>query len=212
MSRTTAAAIVLATIGAAGVFYASAGDLEPPAGPVAPTMVTLDQIYDEVRGGGASASEARYYMQAAGINGDVDDLAGIPADSIAVFSLNFAGSVAFGGGGAGAFTISPIEVTIPVDSALPQLLRDAAVGTVLSEITVERYVTPQGSGPIVVEEWVFTGVRLTELEVAADDAGMARVMFVPMRIESRIAEMNPDGSIGSFRVFCWDVAANLPCP
>ena len=61
---------VCAAIIAAGAWLSSAGDLDPPVGPVAPTMKTLEEIYDLI--GASSGGESRIAVDVTNTPADYD--------------------------------------------------------------------------------------------------------------------------------------------
>ena len=185
---------------------AHAGDLNPPAGPVTPTMVTLDDIYDEVRGDEAGPGNHSYYMQIDTINGEVDGVQDVPPDSIAVNRFVMMSSRDASGG---RFELDPILIELAQDTTTPQLFTVISTGRIIQEMTIQGYVQGPGAArPTLVQEWVLTNVVLTRLDAAAggSEAGGALIEVVAQEICMEYWELRDDGSLGASQMSCWSVS------
>ncbi len=208
-----AAAVVLA---AGGSFLARAGDLNPPPGPVSPTMVTLDDILAAVQGTGTTGGlDITYVMQMPGIDGEIDGVPPFPNDSIPVNAYSFAGSINFGGGGgAGALSFGGLGVTLPTDSSTPQIFLRLAQGFTFSEVTLQGYVLNQQSGALrLFQEITLIGANIETMNAASDagSLGLQDLNFVTQRLCLRQAPVSPTGDVGSFQESCWNFATNSSC-
>ena len=141
------AGVVLAGSG----LIVNAGDLNPPAGPVAPTMVTLDEIdlkLDQVLAGlGARSSDAargagsadEIFMLARGIQGESNDLTHqdwieLTSATVSVDGPNLDPS---GIGISPPRMLDAVVVTGRVDRALTQLMTDQTQSRRLIDLEIE---------------------------------------------------------------------------
>jgi len=219
-STAVAAGVALA-LGLSGLFVVRAGDLDPPAGPVAPTMVTLDDIYGAITAGpSAPTSTTTYVMQVQGVRGEINEPP-FPNDSIPIDTVQFGAARTFtgGGGGGGGFTattFSDITVSGPLDSALPQLMV-AVVGGSL-DVKIQGYTTNNTNGNLELFSEVILA-RSTVLSVSSSGSDLvenssgASVSFFIDTLCIKHAPIDPvTGAVdGPFEEFCWNVATNSSC-
>ncbi len=211
LSGVVAAAAVLA-IG--GAFYANAGDLNPPAGPVGSTMVTLEDIHDAIRGGEATEGDRTYYMQVAGIAGESGSVPGLPSGSIRVDDLSLSliappllPDVP------GALQKPSVIVMIPFDTTAPQFYLQMAFGQALADVVIQQYREIGGPAPVLVQEWTLKSVLVEDFEVRAEGttSGTARVAFTPRELCMKSRVVNPNGTLGQYQSFCWDFRTLSTC-
>lgn len=183
MNRTglAATAMVCVTAVILASKFATGGEVSPPPGAVAPTMRTLEEIYDAVQAGGGTGSftetgpvtgaEAREecFIRIMGIDGD-DTVAG---QTKVMRVLSVQGGVgiesAVGGAGTPQGFIEPFVFEKRVDKATPALMHSCTNGTVLSMVTIS---------------WVRNG------------AVYATIKLEPARIESALVSEAHNGSGG----------------
>lgn len=216
----TGVVAAVALLGIGGAFWAQAGPLNPPAGPVSSTGVTLTDIYDAVQGGGGgnAGSPLKWVMLVPSVQGDGIQLSGIPADAISIANVAVTSSNSFqfgGGGGGGLFVLDAFGVVVDSQTALPDLTMLLATATVLPEIKVQQYrldSSPQMNyelvGEYVLGTAVFTGITTQE---SSGDIGTFKADLVMGRLCIKRAEIDQMGMIGQFRSVCWDFQTNSPC-
>jgi len=203
---TTLASAGAAVLALSFACSAPAGDINPPAGPVTPTMVTLDDIYDEVRGDDAGAGNHSYYMQIDTINGEVDGVQGVPPDSIGVNRFVLSSQTEAAGG---RFELDPILIELSQDTTTPQLFTAIATHRIIPEMTIQGYVRGPGAAqPTLVQEWVLTNVALTRLDAAAggSEAGGTLIELVAQEICMEYWELRDNGSLGQSHLSCWSLS------
>lgn len=136
-------------VAAAGVgALALAGDINPPAGPVAPTMKTLDEVYTAAASGSGGGSNAHCIPGLYGALGLFGSCAipGLPASTpnpsfeVIKFEQNMSKPPPPAGGGGGGVggpvTISDFILTKPIDRTSIGLYRALTQGTAFSAATI----------------------------------------------------------------------------
>jgi len=142
-----ATAMVCVTAVVVASKLATGGDVNPPPGAVAPTMRTLEEIYDAVQAGAGAGSftetgpvtgaEAREecFIRIMGIDGD-DTVAG-QTKVMRVLSVQGGVGITSTGGGTGSEGfIEPFVFEKRVDKATPSLMHACTNGTVLPMVTL----------------------------------------------------------------------------
>ncbi|MFM9957336.1 MAG: type VI secretion system tube protein Hcp [Phycisphaerales bacterium] len=140
--------VLVVAAGAAVGAWALAGDLNPPAGPVAPTMKTLDEVFTaaSATGGGSNANCIPGMHGTLGLFGTCA-IAGLPANmpNPTFEVINFTQAMSKsppppGGGGGGGVSgptiIGDFVLTKPLDRTSVGLYRGMSQGTVFSAATV----------------------------------------------------------------------------
>ncbi len=221
MKSTAIAAGAVLALGLSSLFVVRAGDLDPPAGPVSPTMVTLDDLYGAITAGpSAPESTITYVMQVLGVRGEINEPP-FPNDSIPIDSVQFGAGRTFvgGGGGGGGFSntsFSDVAVSGPLDSALPQLMV-AVVGGSL-DVTIQGYTTNNTNGnielftEIILAQSTVLSVSSSGSDLSTGSSG-ASVSFFIDTLCIKQAPVDPvTGAVsGPFEEFCWNVATNSNC-
>lgn len=136
----------VATVGGVVGAWALAGDINPPAGPVAPTMRTLSEVYEAAAaGGGAGDAHCGPGMHGTiGMLGrcSIPALPGAgpnPVFDVIKFSQTSTKAVPLGGGGGGGTTpamVGDFVLTKALDGATAGLFRAMTSGQAFASITV----------------------------------------------------------------------------
>jgi len=210
MKLTTVSGVAVATavLGIGGAFYANAGDLNPPAGPVDSTMVTLDDIYNEVRGVDPADAPVEYYMTIPGIQGELVGVPGIPNNSVQLDELSFNLRAPFlsgggGGGGIGPLRLNSFDITIPFNTTMPQFMSKMAMGAGTDGVELRGRTTGAGPSQEVMRVRL-DGVYFEEYTAAG---AQAHVTLVAAQMD--VLAMSPDGN--QTGAFCWNFQAATNC-
>jgi len=217
MNKTTLTSVAAATtvLAIGGAFYANAGNLNPPAGPVSSTMVTLDDIHDALQGEAEPVGNNTYYMQVAGIAGETSMIPGVPPGSIAVHEYELSSFAEIVGGGAGVaqMQLSPIAVTIPQDTTTPLFYARIASGAQISDVVIQQYRDIGGPAPVLLQEWALKDVNVVAFNPSArgTTAGSVALEFWPVSLCIKSRMVNINGSLGPFESFCWNFQTSSTC-
>jgi hypothetical protein len=184
-ARFTKGLLLAAALGTAGAFYANAGDLNPPPGPVSPTGVTLTEIADAVAGvqnsvdnlGGSSApADLVFGLSIPGSAGEGDPSGIIDPTSTLVFDYDLAfeipvspgaggGSVSFGAPGVTRFAL-----LVNIDAAYPGFYDAIALNGIFPSLTLRGYEAGPGA-PELREIVEVSNASIVGLEETATRSG-----------------------------------------
>jgi len=177
--------IYAAAVLAGATFLASAGNLNPPAGPVNPTMVTLsslntklNQILNEVNNGftseaGARGSGASIYMLADGFSGESTAQGhrdAIELDSV-VFSVS--GGKITPGQPAGRRILDEIVLTGGVERASMPLMTKQTAGREITDINIQWCRLGSGGEQCYIE-LVIQRAFIASTSIGWDSSGQER--------------------------------------
>ncbi len=212
----------------AGAWLARAGDLNPPAGPVAPTMKTLSEIHtlaeaihSAVLAGGASSSCTGTLSDPLFAGLTLDEFAqdiylyldGIPGEVTAPEHQNWIKvlslSQVLDASGGGAPQFGPVRMLAWVDRALPLLLQKMSNGQQIQPVVVElvhpasqnRYLRIELQGAVVSSVTPLFQARTYIVEFA----------YTQIRVIYTQLDGNGDPAGGGDVEFCWDVLTQNPC-
>lgn len=220
-------------VGAAGVILmigarGDAGNLNPPPGPVSPTMTPLSGIAGSIddlaafvqqsqaaEGGpsvagdpllsGVSLLEAgSMYLQVPEAPGDVTTSGFVNWISVANYSLE-AGS--FGPGMEGGF--GPLRVLQVMDKSTPKLFDILARGTNLG--LVKLHARSTGANPIIYFKVELTNATISKITPFFGGRAMI-VEYDYQRLELTYTPLDPmSGQADDPILFCWDAMKGMPC-
>ncbi|MFG0251899.1 MAG: type VI secretion system tube protein TssD [Phycisphaerales bacterium JB038] len=136
-------------------WLAKAGDLDPPAGPIQPTMRTLDQIFEAVGSAGGAgvtvndstlnhnAAESRFYggLWLEGVPGE-DEIHGDP-EGIRIIGLEHAVYIPSGGGDR---IHDLLFLTKEINRSTPTLYRSLDLQQTIPQATLKMYQPAPGDG------------------------------------------------------------------
>lgn len=139
--------IIVATLAVTSLgAWLLAGELNPPVGPVAPTMRTNQEIFDAITAGGPGASCAECSLGFPGATRGVGTLSvtGLPGAGGSTVSdihtfdykIEFVPTAGGGGGTGGLLTAGAITVTRAIDSSSHRFFQACAVQTEISQAAV----------------------------------------------------------------------------
>lgn len=129
---------------AAWLSWARAGSLQPPSGPVAPTMVTMNDLYAAVTQG-APATGEKAYLRIAGVTGSVT----LPGLEGSMEILKWTGS-------------EQPQCTLRVDRATPSLVTMTRARTRVPEMSISVY-NAQGA---LAFTYHYTNPRMDSLTIS----------------------------------------------
>jgi type VI protein secretion system component Hcp len=210
----------------AGAWLAPAGVLNPPAGPVQPTMNSLSQIHslaqsieaalESSAGGGAAFPDDPLF---AGVNLQtaMQDaflfLDGIPGDAtepghMGWVNLLSVSQMVDNPGGVGPAMFGPIRVLAKMDRSLPPLLEQLATGDLIASVMVD-FTKPASVVRFLRLELV--GVTVTSV-TPLYQAGAFVAEFTPQIINVTFTPLDETGQpTGPDVEFCWNLVMNAPC-
>jgi type VI protein secretion system component Hcp len=221
---------ICAAIVVAGAWLARAGDLNPPAGPVAPTMNTLSEIHTlaeaihsaVLAGGGSSSCSGTLndpLFAGLTLSGFAQDVylyvEGIPGEVTAqghegwIDVLSLSQVLDASGGPGGGPLLGPVRVLAWVDWTLPQLLLKMATGAQIQSVKVElvhpatqnRYLRIELQGAVVSSVTPLFQARTYIVEFA----------YTQIQVTYWQLDGNGDPTGGGSVEFCWDVLTQNPC-
>lgn len=186
-----------------------AGDLNPPPGPVAPSMTSLDQIASMVQGATPRiegtdcdpllnvADGFSSYLQLPEIMGDASQSGFENWIEVVNFSLD-AGEPMFG----------PLRVLQEADRSTPKIYDRFGDATILP--TLKLHSRTSGGKPIIFLKIELTNARIAKI-TPRFHARELIVEYVYERVKIIYTPMNQDGSAGMPIEFCWDLVDGMGC-
>jgi type VI secretion system secreted protein Hcp len=204
---------------------ARGGDVNPPPGPVGPTMTALSDIHtllDDVHAAVTAGASCPAQLPDDPLFAGVDlsgpmpkaflNLDGIPGESTdpghaAWVDLLSVGQMLDSPGGGGP-VFGPIRVLARMDRSLPPLLDKAAAHGAISPVNVELAQPATGA--------VFLKIKLTSALVTTItpvyQLGACIVEFDYAKIQVTYTPLDANGNpIGPDVEFCWDVQNGVTC-
>lgn len=191
MSQRTIVCVALALVLLAGTgFIVLAGDVNPPPGPIGPTMRTNQEIYDAVLAVGGSSGGAVCTQAISGANRGFgafafSTLPGTGANPVVSLAYahqhDIAVSFGGGGGGSGVANVGFFTFTRDIDGSSFRIMRACVTGTHLPMATYTIFSGAQG-----VVEYRFTDVRIAGIKsrmIERCDGTTAQVEDVSIKFE-----------------------------
>ena len=218
MQRSTIKGLAAAAVavGVCGAFFAQAGPLNPPAGPVSPTGVTLTDIYDAVQDieVGLGADPSLWVIRAPGLTSD-DMYPGIPADSVVIDELRTAFSNETSGGQTAPRLMQDhFSFAMGFGEPVVKLLEQCASGMHIATFHIERYQYMGGqSGYVLVASYELGTVYITGFETnVLGEVGPADVVVTleTRTMEFKMRSIMGNGSPGPYSIMTWDFMTNTP--
>jgi VCBS repeat-containing protein len=181
------------SVGTAHVFAfdVAAGGSLAPVGELAPE-ITSDVAAD-------------YFLDVPGINGGATTSGHAGDFNVLSYAFDLAATMAASGGGgsAGKTTISPLILDLAATPGLADLLDKAAKGEHIETVTFT--VRKAGDPPSDFQVVTLSDVTVLGYEEKAGFATRVALGFGAIEVE--VKEQRPDGSLGTSRIFAWDVPA-----
>jgi type VI secretion system secreted protein Hcp len=118
-----------------------------------------------------------------------------------------------GAGASGRADIQALNITKPVDSASPDLLRYCATGASIPRVTL-TVVDPKAGGQaflqLTLHDVVINGVSVSDSSENTEGTVLENVSLLFRKVEYAYTPRTADGALAPAKSFGWDAAMNAP--
>jgi hypothetical protein len=189
-------ALALAAILACGVVIAQAGDIDPPAGPVGPTMRTLDEVYDAAGAPAFSTADQLYIGNLT--QGSTSNFLQIPNVTGASVDQQHQGWIIVHAveqeiGNEVGLDLGAVRILAQLDAGFAQIAQMVDGNTVPASATL-RFMIPTGGGQELLVEMSMTQPKIVALRPLFH-RGLYELTLAPTVVQYTVNDINANGQI-----------------